>query len=140
MRAEVKTLADCGLRASPFCPWHRVVDTSRYLDVDPASFQLDANSTGRARQVADAGFLGSLHWGGMRQYEYHVETLALADKWSTKKQAQELAALTAKLNEKGSQGWELMGLHSFDLVGGITGSSKGNVTLTLWKREVGQAT
>ena len=76
----------------------------------------------------------------MRQYEYHVETLALADKWSTKKQAQELAALTAKLNEKGSQGWELMGLHSFDLVGGITGSSKGNVTLTLWKREVGQAT
>jgi hypothetical protein len=32
-----------------------------------------------------------------------------------------------------------MGLHSFDLVGGITGSSKGTITLTLWKREVAQA-
>lgn len=74
----------------------------------------------------------------MRQFEYHVETLSLADKWSSKKQAEELASLTAQLNQKGSQGWELMGLHSFDLVGGITGSSKGSITLTLWKRDLAQ--
>ena len=72
----------------------------------------------------------------MPQFEYHVETLALTDKWNAKKQADEMAKLTAELNAKGAEGWELMGLHSFDLVGGITGASKGNITLTLWKREV----
>lgn len=72
----------------------------------------------------------------MPRYEYHVETLALADRWSPKRQAEELVKLTSELNQKGSAGWELMGLHSFELVGGITGSSKGKVTLTLWKREI----
>ena len=65
-----------------------------------------------------------------------METLALTDKWNAKKQAEELAKLTEELNAKGAEGWELMGLHSFDLVGGITGASKGNITLTLWKREM----
>ena len=47
-----------------------------------------------------------------------------------------MAKLTAELNKKGKQSWELMGLHSFDLIGGITRTSKGSTTLTLWKREV----
>ena len=47
-----------------------------------------------------------------------------------------MAELIAELNAKGAKGWELFGLHTFDLVGGITGGAKGTITLTLWKREI----
>jgi hypothetical protein len=51
-----------------------------------------------------------------------------------------MAEMIADLNAKGAEGWELMGFHTFDLVGGITGSAKGTTTLTLWKRELGNPT
>jgi hypothetical protein len=60
----------------------------------------------------------------------------LVEKWNPKKQEEKLRELRDELNRKGGSGWELLGLHSFDLVGGITGSNKGKVTLTVWKREV----
>lgn len=72
----------------------------------------------------------------MARYEYDIEEFALVDKWSAKKQQEKKRELVNGLNDKGSQGWELLGLHAFDLVGGLTGSKKGNVTLTLWKREL----
>lgn len=65
-----------------------------------------------------------------------MQRFALVDKWNPKKQAEKLAEMVSDLNVKGAEGWELMGLHTFDLVGGITGSAKGTATLTLWKREL----
>jgi uncharacterized membrane protein YuzA (DUF378 family) len=47
-----------------------------------------------------------------------------------------MAEMVTNLNAKGAQGWELMGLHTFDLIGGVSGSTKGTTTLTLWKREL----
>jgi hypothetical protein len=52
------------------------------------------------------------------------------------KQAEKLQEMVANLKAKGEQGWELLSLHSFELVGGITGSTKGTTRLTIWKREV----
>ncbi len=72
----------------------------------------------------------------MQRFEYDVENFALVEKWNPKKQAEKLMEMVADLNAKGEQGWELLGLHSFDLVGGITGSTKGTTTLTLWKCEL----
>ena len=72
----------------------------------------------------------------MRTFEYDVERFALVDKWSAKKQAEKLAEMIEELNAKGADGWELMGLHTFDLVGGLTGGTKGTTTLMLWKREL----
>lgn len=72
----------------------------------------------------------------MARWEYDLQEFKLVEKWNAKKQAEKLAELRVELNQKGRQGWELLGLHSFELVGGITGASKGNVTLTVWKREV----
>lgn len=74
----------------------------------------------------------------MKKFEYTIERFALVEKWSSKKQAEQLAVLTDDLNQKGQQGWELLGLHSFDLVGGVLGGDKGTVTLTLWKRQLDQ--
>lgn len=72
----------------------------------------------------------------MPRWEYDLQEFKLVEKWNPKKQAEKLAELRDELNGKGSTGWELLGLHSFDLVGGITGSAKGKVTLTVWKRAV----
>lgn len=74
----------------------------------------------------------------MQQFEYDMERFHLVEKWNPKKQAEQLDVLRQSLNQKGAQGWELLGLHSFDLVGGVLGGDKGTITLTLWKREVGQ--
>jgi hypothetical protein len=73
----------------------------------------------------------------MRAFEYDVEQFALVEKWNPKKQKEKMAEMVADLNAKGAEGWELMGLHTFELVGGITGTAKGTTTLTLWKRELG---
>ncbi len=72
----------------------------------------------------------------MNSWEYDIQEFALVERWSGRKQAEEVAKLTQQLNEKGAQGWELIGLHTFTLVGGITGAKKGDVTLTIWKRVV----
>jgi hypothetical protein len=74
----------------------------------------------------------------MPKFEYDLQEFKLVEKWNAKKQAEKMAELRGELNSKGAEGWELLGLHSFDLVGGITGSNKGQVTLTVWKREVAQ--
>lgn len=75
----------------------------------------------------------------MKQFEYDIERFQLVEKWNAKKQAEQLAVLTESMNQKGTEGWELLGLHSFDLVGGVLGGDKGSITLTLWKRELNQA-
>ena len=67
----------------------------------------------------------------MPKFEYDIRRSALVEKWSAKKQQEKVGELIAELNARGAQGWELLGLHSFDLVGGITGGAKGTVTLTL---------
>ena len=72
----------------------------------------------------------------MKTFEYDIQRFSLVEKWSSKKQAEQLASLTDRLNLKGQQGWDLLGLHSFDLVGGVLGGDKGTVTLTMWKREI----
>ena len=55
----------------------------------------------------------------MQRFEYDVENFALVEKWNQKKQAEKLQEMVTELNAKGEQGWELLGLHTFDLVGGI---------------------
>ena len=64
------------------------------------------------------------------------ESFALAEKWNPKKQAKKLQGDGCRPQRQGRPGWKLLGLHLFDLVGGITGSTKGTKTLTLWKRKV----
>lgn len=70
------------------------------------------------------------------RYEYDIRRFALVEKWNPKKQAEQLQALIEELNLRGTEGWELLGLHSFDLVGGVLGGDKGTITLTLWKRQI----
>lgn len=67
-------------------------------------------------------------------WQYHIEQWNIAERWSSKKQTQELENFMAKLNELGRQNWELVGYESVPLVGGITGNQKGYAYLCFLKR------
>ena len=69
----------------------------------------------------------------MKRFEYDIQRFTLVEKWNPKKQAEKMAEMVSDLNVKGTQGWELMGLHTFDLVGGITG---GRLTDRLGPRRI----
>ena len=73
----------------------------------------------------------------MKRFEYDIQEFRLTEKWNPKKQQEKLRELVADLNRKGSEGWELIGLNSFDFVGGVLGGDKGKISLTTWKREIG---
>lgn len=72
----------------------------------------------------------------MSRFEYDLREFQLTEKWNAKKQAEKFGDLVNELNRHGQQGWELIGVHSFDLVGGITGANKGKVNFTVWKRDL----
>jgi hypothetical protein len=72
----------------------------------------------------------------MPKWEYDLQEFRLVEKWNPKKQAEKLDELRGQLSLKGQEGWELLGLHSFDVVGGLTGNTKGAITLTAWKRQI----
>ena len=73
----------------------------------------------------------------MPKWEYDLREFKLVEKWSAKKQQEKLGELVGELNQHGAAGWELLGLHSFDLVGGVFGGDKGKVTFRVWKRQTG---
>jgi hypothetical protein len=71
----------------------------------------------------------------MPGWEYHVESLNIAERWSPKRQAQELQALRERLNSLGSEGWELVSQEQITLVGAILSTNiKGYLSLLFFKR------
>jgi hypothetical protein len=68
-------------------------------------------------------------------WSYHIEHSQIIERWSAKKQAQEVAKFNDRLNELGSDGWEMVGFESVPLTGGFTGQVKGYAYLTFFKRK-----
>lgn len=71
----------------------------------------------------------------MATWEYHVEQFSFAERWSVKRQAQELEAFTDRLNEMGALGWEMVSYESVPVTGGISGQHKGFAHLLFFKRK-----
>jgi hypothetical protein len=67
-------------------------------------------------------------------WHYHVEQMTIADKWSQKAQAAELANLNSRLNTLGSEGWEMVGYESVPLYGSFSNKLKGYAYLMFLKR------
>jgi len=72
----------------------------------------------------------------MAKWEYKVEAVEVTDKWSSKKQAKEVEKLHNRLNELGTEGWEMLSYESIPTVGAITGNVKGYAYLVFFKREM----
>lgn len=45
----------------------------------------------------------------MTTWEYAIERATVVERWSSKKQGEEVAAFQQRLNEYGAQGWEMIG-------------------------------
>jgi Domain of unknown function (DUF4177) len=58
-------------------------------------------------------------------WEYHVETINISDRWSAKRQREEVETFKNYLNKMGSEGWEMVSYESVPLTGHFTGSIKG---------------
>lgn len=69
-------------------------------------------------------------------WQYHIENIQVAERWSPKKQASEIANLKLRLDTLGHEDWEMVGFESIPLVGGITGNQKGFAYLMFFKRQV----
>ena len=70
----------------------------------------------------------------MTTWEYAIDSHQITDRWSSKKQREEIVNFEAKLNIRGGQGWEMIGYESVPIVGGFSGNVKGYAYLVLWKR------
>lgn len=71
----------------------------------------------------------------MATWEYLVEEIRLSERWSPKRQAEELEEFRTKMNHLGQQGWEMVSYQSVPLTGGIlTDKIRGYAYLAFFKR------
>lgn len=72
----------------------------------------------------------------MGKWEYAIESINIIERWTPKKQKEELASFQAGLNNYGANGWEMVGFETVPLTGGFSGNVKGYVYLTFFKRQL----
>ncbi len=71
----------------------------------------------------------------MAAWEYHVEQLNISERWSAKRQREEVERFRDYLNRMGADGWEMISYESVPLTGTFTGTVKGYAYLTFFKRQ-----
>ncbi len=72
--------------------------------------------------------------GGHQIWEYTVEQYSMADRWSAKKQADELTQFQGRLNDMGAEGWEMISYESVPMYGAFSSKLKGHAYLLFFKR------
>lgn len=70
----------------------------------------------------------------MVQWEYYVTQRNMSERWSAKRQREELIEFNAALNEAGGVGWEMVSYEAIPLTGAFTGNIKGYAYLLFFKR------
>ena len=70
----------------------------------------------------------------MPTWEYKIESVTIADRWSAKRQAEEVANLEARVNEIGRDGWEMVSYESVPMFGSFSNKLKGYAYLVFFKR------
>lgn len=78
---------------------------------------------------------GFIRWGEMT-WEYWVLNVTVVERWSEKRQVEEMAAFQAKLNEAGRIGWEMIGFETVPLTGRFSEKIKGYIYLCFFKRPI----
>ena len=70
----------------------------------------------------------------MAKWEYSIERATVVERWSSKRQTEEIAAFQNRLNEYGSQEWEMIGFETVPLTGSFSGNIKGYIYLAFFKK------
>lgn len=70
----------------------------------------------------------------MVQWEYYVTQQNMSDRWSAKRQAEELVSFNTTLNNAGLAGWEMVSYEAVPLTGHFSDKIKGYAYLLFFKR------
>jgi hypothetical protein len=70
----------------------------------------------------------------MATWEYRIYSAQIVERWSEKKQAEEVAAFEERLNSMGRERWEMISFDTVPLTGHFSEKIKGYVYLTFFKR------
>jgi hypothetical protein len=70
------------------------------------------------------------------KWQYHIEMINISERWSAKRQAEEVENFRTYLNNMGAEGWEMISYESVPLTGHFTEKVKGYAYLTFFKRQV----
>jgi hypothetical protein len=70
----------------------------------------------------------------MSEWEYKIERATVVERWTSKRQAEEIAAFEGRLNELGGSRWEMISFETIPLTGAFSGNIKGYLYLAFFKR------
>ena len=70
------------------------------------------------------------------KWEYRVLTMDFAERWSQKRQEEEVVKFQQRLNDLGAEGWEMISYESVPMYGAFTSKLKGHAYLLFVKRPV----
>ena len=71
----------------------------------------------------------------MATWEYLVEQMNFAERWSAKRQVEEITNFQARLNERGALGWEMISYETVPMYGAFSSKLKGHAYLTFFKKQ-----
>lgn len=72
----------------------------------------------------------------MTTWQYRIEELRLADKWGSKRQAEEFQRFRGAFNQIGSEGWELVSYQAVPMTGSYnTADVKAFAYIAIFKRQ-----
>jgi hypothetical protein len=70
-------------------------------------------------------------------WEYKIERATVVERWTSKRQAEEVAAFEGRLNQLGADNWEMISFETVPLTGAFSGNVKGYLYLAFFKRHSG---
>ena len=67
-------------------------------------------------------------------WEYRIENVTVVERWSSKRQVEEIATFESRLNALGAENWEMVSFETVPLTGRFSEKIKGYVYLAFLKR------
>jgi hypothetical protein len=69
-------------------------------------------------------------------WAYRIENVTVVERWTSKRQAEEIVAFQGRLNDLGADDWEMIGFETVPLTGRFSDKIKGYVYLAFLKRPI----
>lgn len=69
-------------------------------------------------------------------WEYRIENVTVVERWSSKRQTEEVAAFQGRLNALGAEDWEMVSFETVPLTGRFSEKIKSYIYLAFLKRPV----
>ena len=69
-------------------------------------------------------------------WEYRIENVTVVERWTSKRQTEEIAAFQGRLNTLGADDWEMVSFETVPLTGRFSDKIKGYVYLAFLKRPI----